>query len=342
MINEKQFADATVLLSAVVPCYNEEQVLSELYNRLTAACSNCVGEDYEIVLINDGSRDQTWPIIRSLTEKDPHIVGVNLARNHGHQLALTAGLSVCRGERILVVDADLQDPPELVGEMWALVDQGADVVYGQRKTRSGETWFKKASAFCFYRILQQMTDVDIPADTGDFRLMTRRVLETLQSMPEQHRFIRGMVTWIGYKQIPLVYDRAERFAGETKYPLKKMVQFALDAVTGFSTRPLRIASHVGMLFGVLALLVIGYVIYGWSIGETVMGWTSLMAVVLILGSANMLFLGVMGEYLGRLYMESKHRPLFIIEEVCCTKQGLSPARQAQAVKRFHRSELREN
>lgn len=315
MAPEKFCTTLKVALSVVVPCYNEEPGLAELHQRLSAVCRNCLGDDYEIVLINDGSKDDTWPIIRSLTDKDPHIVGVNLSRNHGHQLALTAGLSICRGERIFVIDADLQDPPELLNDMWALVDKGADVVYGQRKTRSGETWFKKFSAACFYRLLQKMTDVNIPIDTGDFRLMTRRVLATLQSMPEHHRFIRGMITWVGYKQVPIRYDRAERFAGKTKYPLKKMMHFALDAITGFSTRPLRVASHAGAVLAVFSLFIFGYVLYGWFQGKSVAGWASLMAVVLVLGSANMLFLGILGEYLGRLYMESKRRPLFIIEEI---------------------------
>lgn len=315
MAPEKFCTPLKVALSVVVPCYNEEPGLAELHQRLSAACRNCLGDDYEIVLINDGSKDDTWPVIRSLTDKDPHIVGVNLSRNHGHQLALTAGLSICRGERIFVIDADLQDPPELLNDMWALVDKGADVVYGQRKTRSGETWFKKFSAACFYRLLQKMTDVNIPIDTGDFRLMTRRVLATLQSMPEHHRFIRGMVTWVGYKQVPICYDRAERFAGKTKYPFKKMMHFALDAITGFSTRPLRVASHAGAVLAVLSIFIFGYVLYGWFQGKSVAGWASLMAVVLVLGSANMLFLGILGEYLGRLYMESKRRPLYIIEEI---------------------------
>ena len=317
-------------LSAVVPCYNEEQVLSELHNRLSAACHKAMGDDYEIVLVNDGSQDKTWPIIKAMVEKDPHVVGVNLSRNHGHQLALTAGLSVCVGDRILILDADLQDPPELLEDMLALADQGADVVYGQRRSRAGETWFKKATAAWFYRVLRKMTDVDIPVDSGDFRLLSRRALDTLQTMPEQFRFIRGMVTWIGYKQVPLPYDRAERFAGVTKYPLKKMIRFSLDAITGFSTKPLRVASYTGIFLSLLSGLMIAYTLYSWATGSVVAGWTSVMAVVLLLGAANMLFLGVIGEYLGRLFIESKHRPLFIIEEIARAEQGFSDARSTVA------------
>ena len=202
-----------------MPCFNEETGLSELYPRLSRACREAVGDDYEIVLVDDGSTDRTWPLIRELAEQDGHVVGVTLSRNHGHQLALTAGLSVCRGDRVLILDADLQDPPELVSEMMALIErEGADVVYGQRLSRDGESWHKKATASLFYRLLGRMTDLSIPVDTGDFRLMTRRALSVLQSMPEQHRFIRGMVSWIGFHQVPFHYNRAQRFAGETKYP----------------------------------------------------------------------------------------------------------------------------
>ncbi len=330
MTSARPIAPPMLKLSAVVPCYDEEEVLPEIYDRLSKACRACLGDDYEIVLVNDGSHDRTWPIIKSLSETDPHIVGVNLTRNHGHQLALTAGLSVCRGERIFVIDADLQDPPELLGDMWALADRGADVVYGQRRTRVGETWFKTTSAAWFYRILRHMTDVDIPVDSGDFRLMSRRVLDSLQAMPEHYRFIRGMVTWVGYTQVPLLYDRAERFAGQTKYPLKKMIQFAIDAITGFSTRPLRLASYAGVVLALLSMATIAYTLISWLSGDVIAGWTSVMAVVLVLGSATMLFLGVIGEYLGRLYMESKRRPLFIIEEIACAERQRPRAVRAPA------------
>ena len=314
-------------LSAVVPCYNEEEVLIELHHRLSLACVKAVGDDYEIVFVNDGSADKTWSLIKELSIKDPHVVGVNLSRNHGHQLALTAGLSVCSGERILIIDADLQDPPELLGEMMALADQGADVVYGQRRSRTGETWFKKASAAVFYRVLRTMTDTDIPVDSGDFRLISRRALNTLLSMPEQFRFVRGMVTWIGYKQVPLLYDRAERFAGVTKYPFRKMVRFSIDAITSFSTKPLRIATYTGIFLSFLSFLLIIYTFYSWASGAVVAGWTSTMALLSFLGAINMLFLGMIGEYVGRLFIESKRRPLFIIEEVTSTGDTVPPTDQ---------------
>ena len=302
-------------LSVVVPCYNEEEGLAELHRRVTAACKASVGTSYELLLVNDGSRDATWTTMQQLALSDPRIKAVNLSRNHGHQLALTAGLSVCRGDRILIIDGDLQDPPELLGEMMRQMDQGADVVYGQRASRAGETWFKRASAALFYRLLSNITDVDIPLDTGDFRLMSRRSLDVLNSMPEPHRFVRGMVSWVGFKQVPVVYERAERFAGETKYPLHKMVRFAIDAITGFSIQPLRVSIYFSMLIGLAALCLLLYTFVSYVYFNAVQGWTSLISVVLLLGSAQMLVLGIIGEYLGRLYMQGKQRPLFIISDV---------------------------
>ena len=227
-------------LSVVVPCYNEEDGIRELHQRVTAACQACVGNAYELVLVNDGSSDASWKLMCELSELDKNVVAVNLSRNHGHQLALSAGLQMCRGERVFIIDADLQDPPELLPKMMERMDDGCDVVFGQRIKSEGETAFKKASAFAFYRLLNRMVDIDIPRDTGDFRLMSRRALDILNSMPEHHRFIRGMVSWIGMRQEALPYERAARFAGETKYPLSKMIRFAIDAITGFSVRPLRL------------------------------------------------------------------------------------------------------
>lgn len=302
-------------LSVAIPCYNEELGLRALHERVGATCRRVVGSRYEIVLVNDGSRDNSWPVMAALAESDPHVVAVNLSRNHGHQLALTAGLSICTGDRILIIDADLQDPPELLGEMMRLMDEGADVVYGKRNVRAGETPFKRVSATLFYRLLARMTDVSIPVDTGDFRLITRRVLSVLQAMPEQHRFIRGMVSWIGFRQVPVMYDRAERFAGQTNYPLHKMLSFAVDAITGFSTLPLRVSSYAGAMLGIAALAMTGYALIGYWQSRVVQGWTSVMIAVLLLGSAQMFFLGILGEYVGRLYIEAKRRPLYVIRDV---------------------------
>ena len=305
----------TVRVSAVIPCYNEEESIGELYRRVSAACLEEIGEDFEIVLVNDGSADSTWTKVSALAGEDHHVVGINLSRNHGHQLALSAGLSACRGDRILILDADLQDPPELLGKMMLLMDEGADVVYGRRAGRAGETWFKRATAAIFYSLLRRLVDVDIPRDAGDFRLLSRRALSILLAMPEQHRFLRGMVSWIGLRQVPVVYDRAPRYRGETKYSVTKMARFALDAITGFSTKPLRIASYLGLLFGLFGIALLVYVVVGFATLRVVPGWTSLMAVVSIMGSATLFVLGLIGEYIGRMYMEMKRRPLFIIDEV---------------------------
>ncbi|NLS29337.1 putative glycosyltransferase [Sphingomonas sp. S2M10] len=303
-------------LSVVVPCYNEEACLDMLHGRVSAAARAAVGDSYEIVFVNDGSRDRSWEVMQRLSAADPHLVAINLSRNHGHQLALTAGLDLCAGEQILIIDADLQDPPELLTEMRAtMAAQGADVVYAVRRKREGESLFKKATAAVFYRMLDRITDTPIPLDTGDFRLMSRRALDALLSLPEQARFIRGMVAWIGFRQVPFVYDRAERHAGETKYPLGKMIRFALDAITGFSTAPLRFASHVGLLLTAASVLLILYILIAWAMGHAIQGWTSTMLVVVVIGAVQMFVLGMIGEYLGRLYVESKRRPLYLIADV---------------------------
>ena len=303
-------------LSIVVPCFNEEACLLELHARLGASARIATGEDYELVLVNDGSRDGSWPIMQRLASEDAHVVAVNLSRNHGHQLALTAGLDLSRGDAILIIDADLQDPPELLPAMLAAMhEQDADVVYGVRRSRAGETAFKRATAHGFYRLLSRATEVDIPLDAGDFRLMSRRALDALLGMPEQARFIRGMVAWIGFKQVPFAYDRAERFAGETKYPFKKMMRFAFDALTGFSSAPLKLASHAGLWLSLGSVLLILYIAYAWIAGQNIQGWTSLMLVVVVLGAIQMFVLALMGEYIGRLYNEAKRRPLYIVQEV---------------------------
>ena len=303
-------------LSIVVPCFNEEACLAALHERVSAAARGAVGEDYELVLVNDGSRDGSWEIMKDLAGGDARVVAVNLSRNHGHQLALTAGLDLAGGDTILIIDADLQDPPELLPEMLATMrERQADVVYGVRKSRAGDTAFKRATAHGFYRLLSRATEVDIPLDAGDFRLMSRRALDALLAMPEQARFIRGMVAWIGFRQVPFPYDRDPRLAGETKYPLSKMVRFALDALTGFSSAPLKLASQFGIGLSIGSLLLILYIAYAWLTGSSIQGWTSLMLIVVVIGAVQMFVLGLMGEYIGRLYNESKGRPLYIVEEI---------------------------
>lgn len=316
----------SVLVSVVVPCFNEESGVAELHRRVATVCRQCVADAYEIVLVNDGSIDATWLALKALAESDEHVLAVNLSRNFGHQIALSAGLKVCSGNRVLILDADLQDPPELLPQMMEKMDKPCDVVYGRRLTRAGESLFKRATAYLFYRLLNQLVDVPIPADTGDFRLLSRRVVDTINQMPEHHRFMRGMVSWVGFAQEEIAYERAPRLSGTSKYPLAKMLRFAGDAITGFSVRPLRIAAYLGIGFGALGLVLMIYVLISYFMMQTVRGWTSLAAIILVLGSAQLFVIGLIGEYLGRLYIESKGRPLFIIKELVSLRKahGIAP------------------
>lgn len=315
---------ADSFLSVVAPCFNEGKTLDELYRRLSAVCREVAGDSYEIVLVNDGSRDDTWKRMAVLAMRDSHLIAINLTRNYGHQVALSAGLDHCRGERILIIDADLQDPPELLPQMLTLMNEGADVVYGQRRARHGETRLKTMLTRFYYRLLRRLVDIDIPLDTGDFRLISRRVLTVLKSMPEQTRFIRGMVSWMGLKQVPLVYDRDARFAGETGYPLRKLIALALDGITGFSIVPLRIASYFGLLTGALGLGMLIYTLGGWLFAKAPVGWASTTTIVLIMSGVQLLVLGIIGEYLGRLYLESKRRPLYLVDTVVAQAAVFEP------------------
>jgi dolichol-phosphate mannosyltransferase len=305
-----------VKVSVAIPCYNEEASLPELHRRVTAICREVAGDAYEMILVNDGSRDGTWSVISSLAAADSHVRGVDLSRNFGHQAALTAALTLCAGERIFILDADLQDPPELLKAMMEKMDaEGADVVYGKRRSRAGETQSKKVTALLFYRLLGKLIDFEIPSDTGDFRLMTRRVLEALLSMPESHRFIRGMVAWIGFRQVPVEYDRQSRYAGETGYTFAKMLNFALDAITAFSARPLRLGLYAGMALVGLSWIGILYSLVSWLFFATTPGWTSLIIVVMFMGGAQIFMLAMIGEYVSRTFVQTKNRPLYLLREV---------------------------
>ena len=307
--------EPTIPLSIVVPCFNEEQCISACYQRLVASCDRLINDCYEIVFVNDGSTDRTAEILLSIRERDRRVIIVDLARNYGHQLALSAGLSVTRGGRVLVIDADLQDPPELLGDMMAEMDRGADVVYGQRKRRDNESWFKLVSAKLFYRLLSRVASVPIPQDTGDFRLMTRQVVDILNSMPETHRFIRGMVSWIGFKQVPVFYERNSRFAGETKYPMRKMIMLGSDAITAFAIAPLRFVYTLAFAAALLALALILWSIYTFLSEKAVPGWSSLIVVVLTFSAIQLFALGIIGEYIGRIFIQVKGRPMFIIKQI---------------------------
>jgi polyisoprenyl-phosphate glycosyltransferase len=304
-----------IRLSVVVPCYNEKDGLAELHRRLVPPCAEAAGDAYEIVLINDGSRDITWAVMADLAKRDPHVAAINLARNFGKELALSAGLEQARGERVLIIDADLQDPPELIPAMMKKMDEGADVVYGLRPRREGEPLWKRLTSAAFYRMLGVLVDISIPRDTGDFRLISRRVVDALLAMPETHRYLRGLVSWVGMRQEPIEYLRPPRHAGRTKFTPGKLIGLAFDAVSAFSIRPLRLASYLGLIAGAGALLLLVYVLWSWLAGVAIEGWTSLMLVVLLLNSAQLIVIGIMGEYLGRTYLETKRRPLFVIDRV---------------------------
>ncbi len=303
-------------LSVVIPCFNEEESIRELHRRVTGVCEAAPVSSYEIILVDDGSRDQTPEIMRELVAQDDHLVIVDLSRNHGHQLALTAGLFQARGDYVLVLDADLQDPPELLMPMLERARAGVDVVYGKRDQRDGETAFKKLSASLFYRLLSYLSDTPIPRDVGDFRLMSKAVVEQFKNMPEQHRFVRGMIAWIGFKQEEFSYQRAPRFAGETKYPFHKLVAFAFDAISSFSIKPLRV-SLLFALFGVgLAFLLALYALYAhFTDSSMTAGWASLATIITFFASLQLICIGVIGEYIGRTYMQVKKRPLFIVREI---------------------------
>jgi dolichol-phosphate mannosyltransferase len=249
----------------------------------------------------------------AIAQEDDRFAGLLLSRNFGHQIALSAGLHYASGARILILDADLQDPPELLPRMMALMDAGNDVVYGKRISRKGETAFKKTTASLFYSLLNRLSEVEIPRDTGDFRLMSRRALDVLNAMPEQHRFIRGMVSWIGFQQTAIEYHRDERFAGETKYPLRRMLRLTVDALTSFSIVPLRLASWLGLITAALSVPLLIYIIVSWLSGNVVQGWVSLSGIVVLFGGIQLIVVGIIGEYVGRMYIQSKNRPLFLVD-----------------------------
>ena len=307
--------DLPLTISVVVPCYNEEEVLPELHRRLSDALQSSGIPKAEIIFVDDGSRDSTWQRMCQLKGTDSRIKAIRLSRNYGHQIALTCGLDQAVGEVVLIIDADLQDPPELLGEMLKLWKQGYDVVYGRRVRRHGETALKRFFAYAFYRLISQITGVEIPSDTGDFRLIDRRALNGLLSLREKHRFVRGMVSWIGYQQTPIMYERPERFAGETKYPFSKSLHLAFDAITSFSYAPLRLASYLGACLSILAFLYILVVIGLKFAGINFPGYTSIMASLLLLGGVQLIVLGIIGEYVGRIFEQGQGRPLYLIDRI---------------------------
>ncbi|MGB7241291.1 MAG: glycosyltransferase family 2 protein [Sulfitobacter sp.] len=300
-------------LTVVVPCMNEEESIPLLVDRLASVIEPW-SHRAEILLVDDGSTDGTWTAIETATKTVPQLRGLRLSANRGHQVALTAGLEAARGDRIFMLDADLQDPPEILAEMMLMMDRGYDVVYGRRAVRQGETIFKRATAYAFYRFLNALSDVSIPTDTGDFRLVSRRALDAVLAMPEQARFIRGMFAWAGFNQIGLEYVREARAAGETKYPFRAMMRLATDALTGFSIKPLRIATRLSFLSLFVTLLMAIYVVGSLVLYRTAPGWASVVLAISFFSGIQLLTLGILGEYIGRLYTETKRRPLYFLSE----------------------------
>lgn len=300
--------------SIIIPIFNEEGNINKLYERLKSVIKN-LNTDIEYVFINDGSKDRSIELIKELASKDSNVKYINFSRNFGHQIAVTAGLDMASGNRIVIIDADLQDPPELIIDMYNKMDEGYEVVYAKRKARKGESWLKKFTAKMFYRILKSITSVNIPVDTGDFRIMDRKIVDALKQMPEQQKFLRGQISWIGFNQTYIEYERDERFAGETGYTYKKMIRFALDGITSFSNFPLKFASICGFIVSGIAFVVMLYALYSRFISKDyIEGWTSIIISVLFLGGIQLISIGIIGEYISRLSSNVRNRPLYIIRE----------------------------
>jgi polyisoprenyl-phosphate glycosyltransferase len=314
-------------LSLVIPVFNEEAIIPELDRRLRALLAELkeVGTAWEVVFVNDGSADRSLPMLKELAATESRYKVVSFSRNFGHQLAITAGIDRAEGEAVVVMDADLQDPPEVVVAMIARWREGFDVVYGVRAKRHGETWFKRATAAIFYRLLRAMLGgISIPADAGDFRLMSRPVVLTLRALREHHRFVRGMVAWVGFRQAAVTYERPARFAGETKYPFRKMLRFAMDGITSFSVVPLRIATWLGAMAGLVAVGAAAWAFVEGTRGHVVPGWTTLMILVSFGTCAQLLMTGILGEYIGRIYEEVKRRPLYVVGEEINLAEAAAP------------------
>jgi polyisoprenyl-phosphate glycosyltransferase len=303
------------IFSIVAPVYNEENVLPEFHRRLCQVMDQ-LGEPWELVLVNDGSHDRSAEVIARLHQQDERVRGLSLSRNFGFQIAVTAGLDYSRGDAVILTDADLQDPPEVILEMIGKWREGYDVVYGVRTEREGETWFKRFTATLFYRLIHRITSIYIPRDTGDFRLMDRRVVDAIRRMPERNRFLRGMVSWVGFKQVPIYYRRHPRFAGATKFSVSKMTRFAVDAITSFSYFPLQLATYLGFTIAALSavMIVLVIVLRLFSPAEPLLGQASTLVAVLFLGGVQLISLGIIGEYLGRIYDEVKGRPIYLVDK----------------------------
>ena len=312
--------NADIRYSIIIPVYNEEAVIDQTYRRLKQVMDS-TREPYELIFVNDGSCDRTTAIIKDFIDQDNAVKLITFSRNFGHQIAITAGMDYASGAAIVVIDADLQDPPELILEMIAKWKEGFDVVYAKRTKRKGETFFKKQTARLFYRILKASTDLDIPTDTGDFRLLDRRVCKELKRLPEKNRYVRGLVSWVGFRQTAVEYERDERLAGETKYPLKKMIKLSLDGLTSFSFKPIKMANYAGIMLIFCGLIYLaGMLLLKLSNSSVIAGWNLVIAMQLVLTGILLTMMGITGEYIGRIYDETRDRPLYIVSECCGMKK----------------------
>ncbi len=301
-------------LSIIIPIFNEERILPELFQRVTDAARS-ITSDYELIFVNDGSKDKSIDILKQFAKQDKNVKYIDFSRNFGHQIAVSAGLDFSSGQAVVIIDGDLQDPPELIPEMYKKYKEGYPVVYAKRKERKGETPFKKLTAKLFYRILQKLTSIDIPLDTGDFRLIDRKVVDNLKKMTEQNKFLRGQIAWMGYKSTYVEFIRDERRFGNTGYPLSRMVKFAIDGITGFSNKPLVYVRNMGILVSIFAFLIMLYALYSYFVLERVItGWTSMIVASMFIGGIQLLSIGIIGEYIGRINTDVRNRPLYFINE----------------------------
>ena len=304
-------------ISVVIPIFNEEANIHLLHERLVNAVT-AVTNDYELIFVNDGSKDKSLPIIKELSAKFSQVKFIDFSKNFGHQIAVFAGLEHAQGNAIVIIDADLQDPPELIKDLYTKLQQGYDVVFAQREQRVGESWHKLLTAKLYYRVLNRLSEVEIPLDTGDFRIITKKVKDIIVSMPEHNKFLRGQIAWTGFNQTSILYKREERHAGNTNYPYSKMLKFAFDGITSFSNIPLRLATYLGFMVSFVAFLVIVYTLYQkYFKHDVVQGWSSLMISILFIGGVQLICLGIIGEYLGRIMDNVKKRPLYIVKDSNC-------------------------
>lgn len=303
-------------ITLVIPMYYEEKVANECYKRVKENLDKLESYEYEIIFVNDGSKDKTLEILEEISKKDDNVKIISFSRNFGHQAAVTAGLQYVTGDCILIMDADLQDPPELIPDMLKLWEEGNEVIYGQRKSREGESAFKLFTAKMFYKTLNALSDVEIPKDTGDFRLVDRKVVDTINSLPEHNKFLRGLFSWVGYKQTPFMYERKERFAGDTKYPLKKMLKLASDGIISFSTKPLKLVGALGIISIVISVILLIYALvsYIFNLNNLSAGWTSIMVAITFFSGIQLMSIWIIAEYVGRIYDETKQRPQYIIDK----------------------------